>query len=83
VLSKDKCPSLPPVARPAFAEHDNSALPVVAVVVVVRVVQAVDDAPGCVTWAVDAVDVHRERSASHQGPAVLLTAVGVGTVGSC
>ena len=82
VLSNEKCLALPPIAL-GFAKDDYGTLPVVSVVVVVGIIQTVDDAPGCVAWTVDAVDVHRERSASHQRTAVGFTAVGIATFTSC
>lgn len=82
VLSKEKCLALPPVAL-SFAKDEYGTLSVVSVVVVVGIIQTVDDAPGCVAWTVDAVDLHRERSASHQRAAVGFTAVGIATFASC
>jgi hypothetical protein len=72
VLTEEKRDTVPPVFRTLFLEDDNGTLPVVTMVVVVLVVQAVDYAPACIIWAVYSVGVDGEGAGTHEGAGELL-----------
>jgi hypothetical protein len=73
VLAQEKRNAVPPVVRTLLLEDDDGTLPVVTVVVVVLVVEAVDDAPAGIVWAIHSVGVNREGAGAHKGAAELLT----------
>jgi hypothetical protein len=73
VLPKEERNAVPPVVRTQFFEDHNGALPVVTVVVVVLVVQAVDYAPASIVRAVHSVNVDGEGAGAHERTGELLT----------
>jgi len=83
VLGKEKVAPVPPVLSAGiFLEYNNGTLPVVAVVVILGVVEAVDDAPRRIASAVDTVHIHGEGLSLHKWTAVRVPIIRINTVGT-